>query len=203
VGRIGPGLLALSLCAAVAGCGGGGGETSSAGPLATTAPASGGAVTRTPAQRHFARTCRSLAAGGADRALARAGVRAGRLRLRSIGVGQPAQCVLGAPGASVEVDLDSAPQAARRYFNRITESIQTGLERPSLRPQAVAGVGEGHVPGGGANWIPASEQLLSLRGQRLLIAAVHARGGAESGLRQAAARISVAVWRGVRRRFSG
>lgn len=95
-------------------------------------------------------------------------------------------CRFQGRGVSVEIQLDAAPQARTRYFNRITESVQASLQNPVGRPRPVSGVGDPAIPGGGASWIPSSDQLFAIRDSHLLIVHFYVRGAAPSALRRGA-----------------
>ena len=108
------------------------------------------------------------------------------LRRSSGGSARLTHCDFRAPGVNGSLVLDDGRKAVTRYFNRITEAIQFSSTTPALRPQQVSGVGDANTPGLGANWIPAYDELLSVRGSGALFATFYVRGASQAQLKQGA-----------------
>ena len=98
--------------------------------------------------------------------------------------------------------LDDGRKAVTRYSNRITEAVQFSSTTPALRPQQVSGVGDANTPGYGANWIPAYDELLSVRGQGALFASFYVRGASQAQLRRGGIELTLLAYSalGLRRR---
>jgi hypothetical protein len=112
------------------------------------------------------------------------------LRPHASGAGRLSACDLG----PVELSLDTASDAVRRYRNRIVETAQFSESIPGRVPRTVRGIGDADLGASGANWIPFLHQLLSARGERVLIVTVNG-GGLDDRQRLAAAKaISLAAW---------
>jgi len=118
-----------------------------------------------------------------------------REQVRSVGY---SSCRIGTRrpnGVNVHVTLDTAPHVLQGYANRLVESQQFGQETTKgLSPVPVPGVGDRHAGGGGANWIPALNQLLSVRGHHMLAVNVFARGASRSQLLGVARRLALRTW---------
>jgi hypothetical protein len=118
------------------------------------------------------------------------GGQAGPLRRSSSSTSGRSVCRFHGHTANVEAQLDVSTRAVTRYFNRITESQQFSSTNRLLRPVPVPDLGDRGVPGGGANWIPYFDQLLSARGQAALLVNFFARGAANDALKRSAIRFS-------------
>jgi hypothetical protein len=123
----------------------------------------------------------------------------GRLsRTRSDSLGQSI-CRYSAPGTGVGLNLDTAPQVRRRYFDRVTEALQFSRHDPGRRPRPVQGLGDDDALGpAGAYWIPAYRQLFVLRGTRQFVYQFSLRGIGPGRARAAALRIAAATLPGER-----
>ena len=103
-------------------------------------------------------------------ALRGAGVEEIVLRPRSSESLNQSICTFRGEGTTVRLNIDSAPEARRRYFNRVTEAAQLSSNDPGQRPQPVQGLGDEDALGpAGAFWIDDFGQLFVLRGERLFI----------------------------------
>ena len=162
----------LLVCLTLAACGGEDqtdGGVSVPATTTDTSASSGPAPKAAPKPRYsgpLADGCRELAKGRLAAMLARLGAPPGALDASAGGDSIRAQCLIRRKGAQLKVTLDAAPQAAQRYANLITESAQFSLDSPELRPTPVNGVGRPDP--GGANWIPAYSEVVSLRGNHVL-----------------------------------
>ena len=107
------------------------------------------------------------------------------LHAESAGTAALLACRYTAPGVRLHVNLDTASRSHRRYENRVTELAQFGSTK-QLYPHPVPGVGENAPGNAGANWIPQSEQLLTVEGPRYLIVDFDVRGVANAGLQAGA-----------------
>ena len=185
------------------GCGSGGGQDgTSASPPATR----GGVEPHVARGSDLVRACPAIY-GRAIALIRRASPPAiGPLRreqVRSVGY---SSCRIGTrkpSGLNVHVTLDTAPHVLQGYANRLVESQQFGQETTKgLSPVPVTGIGDRHVGGGGANWIPALNQLLSVRGHHMLAVNLFARGVSRSERLGIARRLARRTWArlGVQRR---
>jgi hypothetical protein len=102
------------------------------------------------------------------------------------------RCRLEGPGTSVNVYLDSGFAAARRYQNRIEETVQFNFENPAGVPQPVPHVGEKAAYNADASWIPALRSLLAVRGNRWLTVTISVHGKSDVELRDEAAALALA-----------
>jgi hypothetical protein len=94
-------------------------------------------------------------------------------------------------GTNVGLNVDSAPEVRRRYFNRVTEALQLSSNDPGRRPQPVPGLGDDDALGpAGAYWIPDYRQLFVLRGSRQFVLQFSVRGAGAAEARRAAERIA-------------
>jgi hypothetical protein len=110
-------------------------------------------------------------------------------------------CAYRGQGTSVRLNVDSAPEVRRRYFNRVTEALHLSSNDPANRPQPVQGLGDQDALGpAGAYWIDDFRQLFVLRGERQFIYQVSARGLAAQRARDAAVRLARATLPGNARR---
>jgi len=100
-------------------------------------------------------------------------------------------CAFRGNGTNVRLNVDSAPEVRRRYFNRVTEALHLSSNDPGNRPQAVQGLGDQDALGpAGAYWIEDYRQLFVLRGERQFIYQLSARGLGPSRARAAAVRLA-------------
>jgi hypothetical protein len=164
----------------LASCGGGSPSSSvPAGPAVTTA-----------APRHtqtgIAAACSKIPLSRVAALVRSAGGSASGLRRSSGGTVRLTRCAFRAPGVNADLGLDAARRAVTRIFNRVTEYAQFSSTTPALRPLPVEGLGDRGVPGGGANWVPAYDQLLSVRGRRAMIATFYVRGASSTQLKRGA-----------------
>jgi hypothetical protein len=98
------------------------------------------------------------------------------IQRRSGGSAPLSRCSFRGPGANLQLSLDANHDAVRGYFNRITEFTQFSSGGRDLRPRPVAGIGDRGTPGYGANWVPALDELFSVRRRRALIVTFYVRG---------------------------
>jgi hypothetical protein len=99
-------------------------------------------------------------------------------------------CRYRGKGVTVRVTVDSASQAARRYFNALTERQQFYGDQPKLRPRDVRGVGEDEALGGvAAYWVPSTGRLAAYGFERIVKVDLGVRGLSDAASRRAAARI--------------
>jgi len=137
-------------------------------------------------------------------ALVGAGVDEIVLRRRSAESLDQSICTFRGEGTTVRLNIDSAPAARRRYFNRVTEAAQLGGNDPGQRPQPVHGLGDEDALGpAGAYWVDDFRQLFVLRGERLFIYQLSAPGLGAGGARRAAARLARATLPGKARQAAG
>lgn len=108
------------------------------------------------------------------------------LQAHATGTSTLLACRYAAPGVKVHVNLDTASRSHRRYLNRVTELAQFSLGDRRLQPHPVAGVGDQVGGEEGANWLAASDQLLTVEGQRYLIVDFSVRGASNARLRAGA-----------------
>jgi hypothetical protein len=141
-----------------------------------------------PAPRPAAKppgACSRVPAREVERALARR-----PLRTREEDTVDLASCSYRGRGVAVRVTVDSASQAARRYFNSLTERQQFYGDRPKLRPRDVKGVGEDDALGGvAAYWVPSTGRLAAYGHERIVKVDLGVRGLSDAASRRAAARI--------------
>jgi hypothetical protein len=182
--------MAVAVAAALAGCGGSDSGTTStratpAIPTTTTEAPSGPMV----------RICDRRLAMAVTAGLRGQGFR-GRLGSEPSASGdkQLSVCELAGRGAEVSISVDAASDAVRRYHNRVTETAQFSGGDPNNAPHTVKGVGEPRLGGAGANWLPRTHLLLSVRGDRVLIVDVSAEPLSDPRLLDAARTISLAAW---------
>jgi hypothetical protein len=102
---------------------------------------------------------------------------------------------------TANLTLDAARRAVTRYSNRVVELLQFSSTNPALRPHPVSGVGDRGTPEYGANWVPANDELLSVRGRRALIVTFYVRGASTADLKRGAIVLTRLAYRalGVRR----
>lgn len=100
-------------------------------------------------------------------------------------------CAFRGQGTAVRLNIDHAPEARRRYFNRVTEAAQLGGNKPGQRPQPVKGLGDEDARGpAGAFWLPDFRQLFVLRGDRVFLYQFSAPGLGADGARRAVVRLA-------------
>jgi hypothetical protein len=179
--------------AVLAGCGGDDDDDRAAAPTAGTAPAT--TSTPAPASGPAVRICDRRLAGAATTVLREQGFR-GHLGGKPIASGNSrlSVCELAGRGAEVSVSVDAATDAVRRYQFRVTETAQFSGGDPENAPHTVKGVGDPRLGGAGANWLPRTKLLLSVRGRRVLIVDVSADDLNDDALRDAAIQISLDAW---------
>ena len=136
-----------------------------------------------------------------EAALRAAGANVPSLRRRSSEALDQSMCVYRARGITVRLNIDSAPEARRRYFNRVTEALQFSVHDPGARPQPVNGLGDEDASGpSGAYWVRDTRQLFVLRGERLFIYQVSVHGLGSRRDRAATMRLAARTLPGERRR---
>jgi hypothetical protein len=110
-------------------------------------------------------------------------------------------CVYRGQGVTVRLNIDSAPEARRRYFNRVTEALQFSVHDPGARPQPVQGLGDEDASGpSGAYWVRDTRQLFVLRGERLFIYQASVQGVGSRRDRSATVQLAARTLPGERRR---
>jgi hypothetical protein len=173
------------LAAFLAGCGGGGDAGTAAAPAVTQSapPPPSGPLARICDRAFARRTLEALRVAGYRRELQSGPVASGSERSSA--------CRLRLARGRAEVSMDAAPDAVQRYFNRMTEAAQFSTRDRELAPRPVDGVGARRLPGAGANWIPAFHELLSVRGNRVLIVSLSAPEVPDAELESAAKELSL------------
>ncbi len=165
--------IGAALVLAAAGCGGGSEGGVKPEPKAPSGP--------TPAS-----TCARMPVLAIDAIVAEAsGAKAPKLKVEASGSSALLACRYTAPGLKLHVNLDTASESRTRYQNRVTELAQFGFDDKKLAPHPVKGVGD-KINGGGANWVPATDQLFTVEGSRYLIVDFYIRGSAGADLRDGA-----------------
>jgi Glucodextranase, domain B len=102
-------------------------------------------------------------------------------------------------GVNVRLNVDSAPEVRRRYFNRVTEALQFSVHESRQRPRAVKGLGDDDALGpAGAYWIPGYRQLFVLRGERQFVYQFSAPGVGPGSAQRAVTRIAAQTLPGER-----
>jgi hypothetical protein len=195
---------ALMSCAAVSlallGCGGGspaGSDTSASTTTHARAPL--------PRDRDLVAACQAIEARARQLMRAAGAATPGPVeaqRVRSVDFSSCRFASKRTPGFNVHVTLDTAPHVLQGYRNRLVESEQFGQENTKgLAPQRVRGVGDRHVGGTGANWLPVLNQLLSVRGHHMLAVTFFVHGLPVSERERMARETSLLTWHrlGVRR----
>jgi hypothetical protein len=108
-------------------------------------------------------------------------------------------CRYVGPGVAVGLNVDSAPEARRRYFDRVTEAFQFSVHDPGQRPQPVQRLGDDDAFGpAGAYWIPSYRQLVVLRGERQFVYQLSVRRAGSRAARKAAVHLAAATLPGER-----
>jgi hypothetical protein len=189
------GALALATVAVgwLAGCGGGADQ-----PRPTASPPTPARSAQTSAKARpsedLASICPQLAAQAKRIAARVASSPPGPLRMRKTRSLHLTGCRVEGNGLKAHLAIDSAPDARQRYSNRMVESYQfgsgAGATSSGLRPRTVPGLGDRNVEGGGANWLPIYNQLLSVRGPRVLIVGLYVKGASDTQLKPAAVQLS-------------
>jgi hypothetical protein len=167
---------------ALAGCGGSGSEEDRTIPRLTTAAG--------PPSGPLVRVCDRVLAAELTPILTANGFRGTELHPQPTGAGQLSACDLG----HLELSLDTATDAVQRYRNRIVETAQFSESIPSHVPRPVPGIGDPELGQSGANWIGFLHQLLSARGERVLIVTVNGGGQSDDQRLDTAKAVSLAVW---------
>ena len=177
------------------GCGGHGGQ---GGTSVSQRVTRGGVAPHTTRDSDLVRACPGIYRRGIALIRRASPLTVGPLRreqVRSVGY---SSCRIGTRrpnGVNVHVTLDTAPHVLQGYANRLVESQQFGQETTKgLSPVPVAGIGDRRVGGGGANWIPVLNQLLSVRGHHMLAVNVYARGASRSERLDVARRLALRAW---------
>jgi hypothetical protein len=186
-------ILALTLAAVLlAGCGGSGGGTTSAGTGSTTAKepfhdlpgirgeGRGEQATSLHISRHDCETLRNRAE------------RLTRTALRESRDPTPpnSRCRLTGPGVGLSVFLDSGRSAHRRYLNRMEEQNQFAEAKPGKLVHPVPDVGDPVYGETNANWVPDLGTLFASRGNRWLTVTISARDLPGTAARDAAAELA-------------
>ncbi len=134
----------------------------------------------------LATACAKIPAARLQALVSAAGGGQAQILRRSARGSQLSHCSFKAPGVNLQLSLDANHDAERGYFNRMTELSQFGSREPGLRPQPVPGVGDPGTSGFGANWVPAFDQLFSVRRHQALIATFFVQGAPAARLRAGA-----------------
>jgi hypothetical protein len=183
--------LILTGAAALAGCGGGGDDSASGGGLTVVHTPTTTVAETGQATGPLVRICNRSLASEARAALRSQGSKTSTDHSpHATGTRRLSACHLG----PVELTLDNAPDAVKRYQNRIVETTQFFGGHQDRIPQQVGGVGARSLGESGANWLPWIHQLLSARGKRVLIVTVHDRGLRNAQSLAAAKEVSLIVW---------
>ncbi len=179
--RVAPAIALLAGLVLLAGCGGGSGTAS------TSSSASTSAATQIP---HPGVTCLRMPTARIAAIVADAtGGKPPKLKGYATGTPTLLACRYRAPGVRLHVNLDTASRSHRRYENRVTELAQFGTSK-QLSPHPVNGVGENLPGNAGANWIPQSEQLLTVKGRRYVIVDFNVKGVGNAGLQAGAVAVA-------------
>jgi hypothetical protein len=143
--------------------------------------------------------CGLLKRGVVERQVQSAGGPGSRLRRERSESLDQSICRYSGPGTNVGLNVDSAPEARRRYFNRVTEALQFSVHSPRRRPQPVQGLGDDDALGpAGAYWIPSYRQLFVLRGSRQFVYQFSVRRAGSRAARTAVVRIAATTLPGQR-----
>jgi hypothetical protein len=193
-------LVGLGLSLVTAGCG-----SSGTGTTAGSSGAAGGGVVQAPVESRGTKgeNPTAEAATGARlsaedcKALAVLAERQAEIPLRPHSVPKPplSRCRLDGRGVSINAYLDAGFAAARRYRNRIEETVQFNAQNPAALPQPVPHVGDKAAYNADASWIPALRSLLAVRGNRWLTVTISVRGRSDRQLRAEAAALARAGFR--------
>jgi hypothetical protein len=196
------GLGALAAAAVIAaGCGGGGGSNGMT--ELHTGIGTRAATTEAPAMpTGLAAACRRIPTSQVAALVRTAGGSGERLKRASGGSERLTHCDFRARGVNAGLVLDDGRKAVTRYSNRMVEAVQFSSTTPSLRPQPLNGIGDVNTPEYGANWIPAYDELASVRGRGALFASFYVRGASQAQLRRGGIVLSLLAYRalGLRRK---
>jgi hypothetical protein len=141
-----------------------------------------------------ARDCRALTPA-VRRAIAKAGGNGSTaLHRRAEPAPRLSGCFYGARDARVSFRIDTAQDSRQRFSNRNVEAIQFSFDTPQRRPRNVPGVGDPGAEFRGATWVPASREMLAIRGNRLLILDFYVKGTTSTASKEAAARLARRVY---------
>ena len=122
------------------------------------------------------------------------------LRRRGNNSYQLSLCTYRGAGVSIKLTVDSAPEAQRRYWNRIVEQQEFHAADSARRPQLVFGVGNDRTYGGaGAYWVPSVSKLQGYRGGRMVIVALRLPGVPDATKKRVAARLAHAAFKRIRK----
>jgi hypothetical protein len=165
--------IALAVSAALAGCGGDSDEATTQATATSPVPATTTTVEQPSGP--MVRICDRRLAAAVTAALQEQGS-AGRVGGKPVPSGNVrlSVCEMVGKGAEVSVSIDAATDAVRRYQFRVVESAQFSGGDPENAPHTVKGIGDPDLGGAGANWLPRTHLLLSVRGDRVLIVDVSA-----------------------------
>jgi hypothetical protein len=164
--------IGIAFSAALAGCGGDSDEPTTQATATSPVPAT--TTTVEPPSGPMVRICDRRLAAAVTGALQEQGS-AGRVRKPvPSGNARLSVCEMVGKGAEVSVSIDAATDAVRRYQFRVVESAQFSGGDPENAPHTVKGIGDPDLGGAGANWLPRTHLLLSVRGDRVLIVDVSA-----------------------------
>jgi hypothetical protein len=169
-----------------AGCGGSGSTASTSTRSVAPAP---------PAPSGLAVACKRIRVPKVAALVRAAGGSGKGLRRSSGGSPRLTHCAFRAPGVNAGLVLDDGREAVTRYSNRMTEAVQFSSTTPALRPHPIAGIGDVNTPEYGANWIPAYDELASVRGQGALFATFYVRGAGKAQLRRGGVGLTLLAYR--------
>jgi hypothetical protein len=178
-------VLGLSVCLAIAGCGGGGSSTGLKEAIREPIQSRG---TKGEDPSAEAATGLHISSGDCVALATLAEEQLGTTLTHRSDPSPPlSHCRLTGQAVSVNVYLDSGFAAHQRYSNRIEETVQFNGTHPAGLPQPVPHVGEKAAYNSDASWIPALRSLLAVRGNRWLTVTISAAGHSDAALRDEAA----------------
>ena len=193
-------VLALSALAA-GGCGDH--QSASTQTASTAAPTSTTAAAPAPDRPSRSPACRAVSAPEVAAAIAAAGGRSGPLDRAANDSLDLSSCEFRRrSGANlyVEVTIDTAAQAAYRYYVLLAEGRQRATFDAipdSSKPIGVRGLGDDSVDGGvGAFWVKLTNQLIAVDRGRLVKASVHVPGLGDGASREVGAKLAAEALRG-------
>jgi hypothetical protein len=164
------GVMACALLLALTGCGGSDSDETTVAVTptipTTTVEKPSGPMVRICDRRLAAAVTAALQEQGSAGRVGGKPVPSGNVRL--------SVCEMVGKGAEVSISIDAATDAVRRYQFRVVESAQFSGGDPENAPHTVKGIGDPDLGGAGANWLPRTHLLLSVRGDRVLIVDVSA-----------------------------